>query len=274
MNLVGKILTVLVLLFSTVFLAVAVMVFQTHRVWRDTAIANKKKIEDLQDRVKLMQSEIESAKDRLALEQAARRFALGTLQTKYEQTDSQLQVREQEYARLQQEAGNLTQTVSTTSQTLESTLKQNEGLRTTLRDTQLVRDNVFGNVVALTDKKNELESVRQILGERNNDLNNRYTKAVHVLRRNDLDENSPVDGKPPAVEGQILRLGAKDLLEISIGSDDGLKQGHTLEVFRNNSYLGRVIVRETTPDRAVVQIIPEYRKGIIKVGDRVATKLG
>ena len=35
MNLVGKILTVIVLLFSIVFLSVAVMVFQTHRVWRD-----------------------------------------------------------------------------------------------------------------------------------------------------------------------------------------------------------------------------------------------
>ena len=61
---------------------------------------------------------------------------------------------------------------------------------------------------------------------------------------------------------------------ISIGADDGLKKGHTLEVYRNNSYLGRVVVRDTMPDRAVVQIVPEFSKGKIRVGDRVATKLG
>jgi hypothetical protein len=76
------------------------------------------------------------------------------------------------------------------------------------------------------------------------------------------------------VEGVVTAVGAKDLLEISIGADDGLKKGHTLEIYRSNSYLGRVQVMETWPDRAVVKIIPEYRKVIIKKGDRVATKLG
>ena len=274
MNLVGKIFTVIILVFSIVFMAVSVVVFQTHRVWRDIAIANKKKIEDLQDRVKLLQSEVESGKDRLALEQAARRFALASLQTKYEQSEAQLQVREQEYARLQAEAGTLTTVVSTSSQTLETTLKQNEGLRTTLRDTQLARDGIFDQVVALTDAKNSLEGTSQILKERNDDLNRLYTLAKHWLDRVGIDMFSPVDGKPPTVEAQIVSVGAKDLLEISIGSDDGIKQGHTLEVFRGSSYLGRVVVRETWPDRAVVQIIPEFRRGIIKVGDRVATKLG
>jgi hypothetical protein len=274
MNLVGKILTVIILLFSIFFLAVSVTVFQTHRVWRDVAIANKGKIEDLQERVKSLQAEIQAGKDRLALEQAARRFALGSLQTKWETSESALQMREQEYQRLLNEAGDLTETVSTTSQTLEATLKQNESLRQSLRDAQLARDTVFDQVVVLTDTKNSLEGTSQILRERNDDLNNMYTLAKHWLDRVGIDMHAPVDGKPPSVEAQVVSVGAKDLLEISIGSDDGIKQGHTLEVFRGNSYLGRVVVRETWPDRAVVQVIPEFRRGIIKVGDRVATKLG
>ena len=274
MNLVGKILTVIILVFSIVFVTIAATVFQTHRDWRDVALGNKAKVEDLQDRVKQLQSEIEAAKDRLALDQAARRFALGTLQSKYEAAEAALQVREADYQKLQYEAGNLTQSISTTSQTLESTLKQNEDLRGSLRDTQLARDNTFDQVVVLTDKRNELEGTRQILTERNAQLTKENALATHVLTRNGLSIHTPVDGKPPVVEGQILRIGASDLLEISIGADDGLQKGHTLEVFRNNSYLGRVIVRDTAPDRSVVQIIPEFRKGIIKVGDRVATKLG
>ena len=94
-----------------------------------------------------------------------------------------------------------------------------------------------------------------------------------VLDRHDLDEFTPVVDIPPRVDGVVTAVSDRDLLEISIGSDDGLRVGHTLEVYRNNSYLGRVVVRRTEPDRAVVEILPEYRKGTIRKGDRVATKL-
>ena len=274
MNLVGKILTVIILFFSVVFLAVSITVFQTHRNWREIALANKTKVEDLQDRVKLLQAEVESSKDRLALEQAARRFALSALQSKVETSEAKTLELGQQFAALQATAGNLTQTISTNSLTLDNTIKQNDALRKDLQTAQLARDGAFDSVVILTDKKNELEGSTRVLGERNAELNKMHTLAMHVLSRNNLNLYSPVDGKPPTVEGQILRIGDKDLLEISIGSDDGLQKGHTLEVFRNSSYLGRVVVKETSPDRAVVQIIPEYKKGIIKVGDRVATKLG
>lgn len=274
MNLVGKILTVVILIFSVVFLAISITVFQTHRNWRDMATANKTKVEELQDRVKSLQGEMEVAKDRLALEQAARRFALSTLQSKFEASEAKTLELGQQYAALQAEAGNLTQTISTNSLTLDTTIKQNDALRKDLQTAQLTRDTAFDSVVTLTDKRNELEGNARVLSERNAELNKMHTLAMHVLSRNNLSLYSPVDGKPPVVEGQILRIGEKDLLEISIGSDDGLQKGHTLEVFRNNSYLGRVVVKETSPDRSVVQIIPEYRKGIIKVGDRVATKLG
>jgi len=53
----------------------------------------------------------------------------------------------------------------------------------------------------------------------------------------------------------------------------GLREGHKLEVFRGNAYLGRVVIRRTEPDRAVAEIDPAYRKGSIRKGDRVATKL-
>ena len=113
-----------------------------------------------------------------------------------------------------------------------------------------------------------------ILLRRRRELHQRVGEVFEERYANRLDEFAPVDHKAPTVDGVVTAVGAKDLLEISIGSDDGLRKGHTLEVYRANSYLGRVIVRETWPDRAVVQIIPEYRKGMIKKGDRVATKLG
>ena len=93
-----------------------------------------------------------------------------------------------------------------------------------------------------------------------------------VLRANDLSEFEDVDGIPPALDGLVLDV-RKNFMEISLGSDDGLKVGHQLEVFKDRTYKGRIIVRRTDPDRAVAEIIPELRKGEIQKGDFVRTKV-
>jgi hypothetical protein len=80
------------------------------------------------------------------------------------------------------------------------------------------------------------------------------------------------DGIPPMVDGLVVKVGEKNLVEISIGADDGILVGNKLDVYRNNAYLGKVVVLKTTPDRAVAEIIPEFKRGIIRKGDRVATK--
>ena len=66
---------------------------------------------------------------------------------------------------------------------------------------------------------------------------------------------------------------ADDLVEVSIGSDDGLQAGHELEVFRADEYLGRLRVVSVKPDRAVVRVLKDFARGIVQRGDRVATRL-
>jgi hypothetical protein len=67
------------------------------------------------------------------------------------------------------------------------------------------------------------------------------------------------------------------MIEVSLGADDGLRKGNTLEVFRNagtiSKYLGRIQVVRTSPDKAVGKIMPEFRKGNIQKEDRVATRV-
>ena len=71
----------------------------------------------------------------------------------------------------------------------------------------------------------------------------------------------------------VVNVGDKELIEISIGDDDGILIGHQLDVYRDDAYLGKVVVVKTSPDRAVAEIIPEFKRGTIRKGDRVATKL-
>lgn len=93
-----------------------------------------------------------------------------------------------------------------------------------------------------------------------------------VLDRNGLTADSLVAHIPPKVEGVVLEVGDKDMVMISIGADDGLKIGHALDVYSGSQYKGRIVIKKTSPDRAVGQVQKELQKGQIKGGDRVTTK--
>ena len=96
--------------------------------------------------------------------------------------------------------------------------------------------------------------------------------GVHVDLGEDGTVRTDVDQIPPDVKGLVVEVGDKNLVEISIGGDDGILVGHTLDVYREGAYLGRVKVVKTSHDRAVAEIIPDFKRGAIRKGDRVATK--
>ena len=102
-------------------------------------------------------------------------------------------------------------------------------------------------------------------------LTDQLAQAKVVLDRNGLDIDMPVG--PPVVDGLVLNVGKDNLVEISIGHDDGLREGHELDVSRGNRYLGRIIIVRTQPDRAVAEIKKDFSKGLIQKGDRVRTKV-
>ena len=90
---------------------------------------------------------------------------------------------------------------------------------------------------------------------------------------------------PPAVDGKVLETkrggrSGSDLVEISIGSDDGLAEGHKLSVYRPQSddkaakFLGDIKLVYVTPDRSVGVVILRAKNGIIEREDNVTSKLG
>ncbi|MFV1968221.1 MAG: hypothetical protein ACC628_22590 [Pirellulaceae bacterium] len=284
MTLVGKIFTLLILIMSVAFMMLAMTIFSTHRNWRDVVLADrnatapdksglKVQIEDLAATNRQLRDELQRASDVLAMEQAARRYALATLQTKLEQAEQRLQQREKEFAELQAAHGTMVTTLETNEENLKAIADEIAKLRVSKRDAEQARDDKFGRVVELTDKINELEGAKKTLEEYQGALVAQLARMKLVLDRNELTEFTDVANIPPVVDGVVTAVGGHDLIEISIGWDDGIRQGHTLEVYRDASYLGRVVIQSTEPDRAVARVLKDYRKGIIKKGDRVATKL-
>ena len=79
----------------------------------------------------------------------------------------------------------------------------------------------------------------------------------------------------PRVRGIVSKTqntAGSQLIEITIGADDGLKPTHTVEIFRGDRYLGRAEILKTEPDRAVGRILRQFQQGQIEEGDDVATR--
>jgi hypothetical protein len=146
-------------------------------------------------------------------------------------------------------------------------------IRDDLRATEESLNKEVLAVVKLTDDLNQAMSARDQEKEKNTQAVLQIAQMKQVMDAHNLKSDSLVSHIPPKVEGVVLEVSDKDLIEISIGKDDGLKEGHSLEVFRGNTYIGRIVIRRTAPDRAVGQIIKELQRGQIKRGDRVSTKL-
>jgi hypothetical protein len=110
------------------------------------------------------------------------------------------------------------------------------------------------------------------LQERHLQLASQLAAQEQVLTAHGLSKDTPVDGIPPQIRGKILAISQDNMVEVSLGTDDGLRIGHTLEIFRGSKYLGRLEILEAQPDRAVGKILPGFKKGAIQKDDDVATR--
>lgn len=284
MTLLGKIFTVMIFIMSIVFMSLSLMVFATHKNWKTIAtnpnpgpgqqLGYLEQLAKKNTEIDNLTNQLNRLKDQYAGEQAARTYALSALTTKLTQLDQQLTQRAKELIDLQ--GAHTVQTAAL--QTLETNnkrlLEEVTQLRESVRVAQNDRDTQFLKVVDLTDKLNGALDIERTLKERQSQLVDQVAQQKRVMDSHGLTINTPTEAIPPSVDGVVLAVGAKDLIEISLGHDDGLKEGHQMEVFRGATYLGRVIVMKTEPNRAVVKILPEYRKGTIRKDDRVTTRLG
>jgi len=138
-------------------------------------------------------------------------------------------------------------------------------LRGEIRKTMADRDKLFNQVVLLTDQMHQLQGLVKGLKERNAQMAEQLAKVKNAANK-DIDELNLVDGVVTAVND-------KGLLEVSIGSDDGVRKGAILDVFRKATYVGRAKVLITKRDQAIATSIAEFMKSKPQKGDRVVIRL-
>lgn len=278
MTLLGKVFTALILVMSVMFMSFAIVVYATHVNWKEMVKGPQgleTKLEDTKRKIDLLNDELTTAKNALAREQAARRAVLASLRTKLDEKDAELVAKVREYDQMLIANAKLGVAVESQSTSLKNLQDEVAVVRQSVLDAIDDRTRIFDEVVALTDQKNRLEGTRSILEERNAELLADVTKAAGHLERFGIRIGDDLPTGAPDRGGFVKRVSDRNFIEVTLGDDDGVRVGHELYVYRGGTYLGRAVIRRTSADFAVAEIVQEVNRSVlIRKGDRVTTKLG
>ncbi|MCE9556479.1 MAG: hypothetical protein K8T91_24280, partial [Planctomycetes bacterium] len=164
--------------------------------------------------------------------------------------------------------------VQAAQEKLNALRKQVEELKEEVKVARTKIDEQFQQVVVQTEVNHQLSNQVKAQKERFDAVTAQLAVAMEVIRDNDLNVNQPKNPKvPPPIDGVVtgVRVVDRDIyVQLSIGSDDGIMIGHPLELFRGSTYLGKVNVIRTEPDKSVGRV--EGAKGQIQVRDRVESR--
>ena len=285
MNLVGKIFVFLIFLMSLVFATFSVIVYSAHTNWRDEVLREeavgdkpvgwKPQLEYQLQVNQELEAQLAEREDMLAREIAARRRVVAQLETEKERLLAQQGEAQGNYDALLKLHEEKLVALENATADIQRVQGEIDELRQVIKDQQNTIETSFRELTLRTESIHQLEGEVGRLNETNESLVDQVARAKLVLERNGLSVHDPDDENPPALEGRILAVRQRDkdtFVELSVGSDDGLEVGHTLQVFRGDRYLGNVVVVRTRPDRAAGQIDRATRKGPIQVRDRFESR--
>lgn len=145
------------------------------------------------------------------------------------------------------------------------------------------RQEMFMEKNRMFEEKTQAEIVATALRTRNTEMEKELKRLSAENKRLRDSGGVTTAAKPgqqrdnfPSVplEGSVMRSDDSGLMQINLGSDEGLQRGHTLELFRLSppAYLGRVKVIEVNPKDAVAQPVGQLN-GKPSKGDKVASQI-
>jgi uncharacterized protein YlxW (UPF0749 family) len=271
-NVLGKIFVFGVFVMSLMLMSFAVAIYSSHVNWQEVA---KKKQEDL-DKLKAEEASLNQEITRLtanvASSEAARDQVIAKFQQALIEKDKELttlkNARDDKLTEMQKKIADLATVEADLTRAREEVAK----LQAEVRDRQQKVDAQVTRAAEIAGQLHEKESFLEIANERKSQLEKQVAQARLLLKQNGLSLDSLPKDRVPTMNGVVMAV-ADDAIEVSLGFDDGLQTGHQIEVYRNDEYLGRAIVKSVKPDRAIAVLVREYSRGIVQRGDKVTTRL-
>lgn len=276
MNLLGKILTGLIAIAAIMLLIVSLMVYATHKNWKTEAESLKQQLAEQRNQNQQLTSKKDALESQLQAEVEAAQQDVRKLESERVQLIAQNRTIQTQLDGLLQEQRRNTAAVASTQANNERLTEELASLRLKLKEDRQKRDEAFATTIRATDEVHQAQGKLNTLVERNQQLTQELAGATSLLRENGFDPKATPGAVVPQVRGIVSdsrRDASGQLIEITVGADDGLRKGHTVEIYRGQRYLGRAEVIKTEPDRAVARVIRKFQQGPIQERDNVATKL-
>ena len=274
MNLMGKIFTFMIFLMSTVFLVVSIMVGASDREWKREAEAMKKRASTATNNIDLLKNETASLEKTLALAKVSRATQLADLQSKIKLAQETLAEKATQFNEEQKKAQSFARELMEANSRLND--RDNE-----IKEIKANNKKLIDDIAAQFAENRNIEKVlfeqtaklEQLL-RKEADLAAQLAKLQKVMRANDLDENALVAAIAPKIEAVATAVGDNNTkFAVAIGSDDGLRKGHEMDIYRSNRHVGRGVVVLAENNRSLLSIVKGMMNDIVREGDNVTTKL-
>lgn len=282
MNLVGKIFTVLIFVMSLVFASFAVIVYATHKNWReivlrpaeqvgvDKPLGLKWQLDQARGRAQELKDQLGAAEMALTKEKLAHQSNLNKLGLEVKNLKEANAREQQRNTQLTEEKNKATEALAAIEARNGALLTETTDLRDKWRGAVRERDEKHDQLVQRTDLMIQAESELNRLKEKMARVTEQYNGAMKVIQYWGLNPD-PDSLSAPALNALVTAVRGNGLVEISVGSDDGVRKGAKLRVVRadGSMYLGQIEVLEVQTDRAVCRIVQGTQQGAINQGDQV-----
>lgn len=281
MTFVGKILVIVITAFALFFAALSTVVFTASTNWREAHDAQAKKNQDLSKKITDAENELKTRESELTKEIQDRDQNLEALKAQIATIQNELQSLQTENTRLRTDNEVAQQTSKTAVEEAQALAAETATIRENFQAAQKQANDLKARQTQLTQDLYDLQRKFDTATQQNKDL--RESLAVY---RNFLNSRGlPSDPAQvrlatgdavaaPDVEGQVLTVNVRnDLVEISIGSDDGVVVGQEYFVYRSTEFIGKVKIVSAEADKAVGRVVSRYLGRKIAEGDNVAGQI-
>ena len=282
MTTVGKILVVLHLVLSIMFMAFAGAIYKAQTNWRAKEKQTATALAAANTKIRDMQAEF----DKLLAEAAQKSAELDRDNVRLKGVNTALEISVKtltaDNQQLRKDVDQQRDQAALT--TIEAIERRKEADLQREKNGEIFknRDEHVQKFYETEDQRFELETKYQLLSEK-------YTQALNDLKAMKGFLNSkglPTEPKlitslttpPPPLEGRIThvlkadRSSKRELVEISLGSDSGLERGHKLTAYRGDKYLGVIVLTLVEADRAVGYVDVRSPNASFRIDDGVTTK--
>ena len=285
MTFIGKLLVIIQLVLSICFMALAGAIFTRQQTWQAAAVAARQQVAQLQAALDETETLLKDDINRLTGER-------DNAENGKVAAENKLALAEQNVDNLQDDLDTLNLELTTQKALAditgtEATMRREEAL-TMRKINQQQADELNKQNTRVRQKEDEnfnMDVERKSLVSRYNELLSSVAVYRRVLASNgfstDPKDYARTNAPTPLVFGEVLdtkksaRAG-RELIEVSIGSDDGVREGTVLYVYRvgdRNKFLGQLRLELVTPDRSVGIVTSRAKNGVIERKDYVTTRL-